>query len=487
MLYDVYGKEMSVSADGATVVTETSEYDFWTKSKNLSGGYGFINNVQINSDNTLKTSSGYATSGYIPLMNGMKIKITDVSKVDIASSKIVFYKDDFTLYSRQSLDKFITGDVIDGAVYGGQGVYMCLSLKLSDTDISIVCEYPDDLYAVDNEWIRGYWQNTSYNNADYTHSEMEKYVNALGSTFTETYVRQPKPVYLPMPYKDRYDKYVASISEYPDYSNPLVIERNVYSPYMTVVNLKADTIYYYKIDCISMENGVEVAQTVCQDLFKTTGLVRMVSIDGIGNARDIGNKKTATWGKIRQGLLYRSARLDDITPKGLNDLAELGVTVEIDFRTDEELLESTYVPTLEYYNIQTGSFQGIADEKETAYASIVTIFKKTLELLRSGKRLIYHCKGGADRTGVISAMFEGVLGVSASDISKDYETTSNYTSSTMRNDLDDDGHHFSEGMLVMEGKEGDTLADKWANFLVSNGVTADEIKEFRQIMLTDYA
>lgn len=486
MIFDVYGKEIGVSA-GGTVVTEASEYDFWTKAKNLSGGYGFINNVQINSDNTLKTSSGYATSGYIPLMNGMKIKIDDVSKVDVASSKIVFYKDDFTLYSRQTLDKFIAGDVISGDVYGGQGVYLCLSLKLSDTDISIVCEHPADLYSIDNEWIRGYWQNVSYNNADYTYSEMEKYVDALGTTYAETYVRQPKPIYLPMPYTESYNKYVVCVSEYPNYSEPLIVERDVYSPYIAITNLKADTIYYYKIDCIGMENGVEVAKTVCQNLFKTSGLVRMISIDGVGNARDIGNKKTATWGKIRQGLLYRSARLDDITQKGLDSLAQLGVTVEIDFRTDDELSESTYIPKLEYYNISTGSFQGIAEEQETAYASMIAIFKKTLEVLKAGKRLIYHCKGGADRTGVISAMFEGVLGVSASDISKDYETTSNYTSSTMRNDLEDDGHHFSEGMLVMEGKEGDTLADKWANFLVGNGVTANEIKEFRQIMLTDYA
>ena len=485
MIFNVYGKEMTVSV-GETAV-EPSGYDFWTKSKNLSGGYGFINNVQINSDNTLKTSNGYATSGYIPLMNGMKIKIKDVSKVDVASSKIVFYTNDFTIYSRQSLDKFIVDDTINGEVYGGQGVYLCLSLKLSDTDISILCEYPADLYSIDNEWIRGYWQNVSYNNSDYTNSEMEKYVDALGTTYAETYVRQPKPVYILIPYVESYDKYVVYVSEYPNYSESLIVESTVYSPYLAMINLKSDTLYYYKAIYVVIENGVETEKVAFQSSFKTSGFVRMISIDGVGNARDIGNKKTSLWGKVKQGLLYRSARLDDITQRGLNTLAQLGITVEIDFRTNDELAESAYVPKLEYYNISTGSFQGIAEEQETAYASMIAIFKKTLDVLKSGKKLIYHCKGGADRTGVISAMFEGVLGVSASDISKDYETTSNYTSSTMRNDLNDDGHYFSEGMLVMEGKQGDTLAEKWANFLVSNGVTINEIEEFRKIMLTDYS
>ena len=47
-----------------------------------------------------------------------------------------------------------------------------------------------------------------------------------------------------------------------------------------------------------------------------------------------------------------------------------------------------------------------------------------LQELSVGKTVYYHCNAGADRTGVLSFIIEGLLGVSESDLAKDYELTS---------------------------------------------------------------
>lgn len=116
-----------------------------------------------------------------------------------------------------------------------------------------------------------------------------------------------------------------------------------------------------------------------------------------------------------------------------------------------------------------------------------TIFKYIVARLKEGKSMLYHCKGGADRTGVMSAILEGVLGASSNTINLDYESTCNNTTlGTVRSDLEDDGHWFSEGMLAMEQRQGETYADKWASVLLQGGATEQEIEDFRCIMLSDY-
>jgi len=46
--------------------------------------------------------------------------------------------------------------------------------------------------------------------------------------------------------------------------------------------------------------------------------------------------------------------------------------------------------------------------------------------LSEGKAVCFHCAGGADRTGSLAFLIEALLGVSESDMSKDYELAYNW-------------------------------------------------------------
>ena len=47
--------------------------------------------------------------------------------------------------------------------------------------------------------------------------------------------------------------------------------------------------------------------------------------------------------------------------------------------------------------------------------------------------MYFHCHGGSDRTGTLAFLLEGLLGVSESDLSKDFELTYYSGSSRKRN------------------------------------------------------
>lgn len=50
--------------------------------------------------------------------------------------------------------------------------------------------------------------------------------------------------------------------------------------------------------------------------------------------------------------------------------------------------------------------------------------KQIIRLLYNGQAVYIHCMVGADRTGTLAFLLEALLGVSESDLSKDFELTS---------------------------------------------------------------
>lgn len=458
-----------------TVVTDNPKFDYWTQCKNHNGGVGFMPNTNIDYTGAFKAQGGYATSGWISAQDGLRLKISDVSKITPAQSQIFYFNGSFQKVAKGDL--VLDNDGSFGISKSMNAKYIAVALKVSSTDFTITVVEPEDPLRITNKYAEGFWNNVSYPSDDYTYTECSKYVTA-GLAEGVGAIRQPKKVYLHIPYLGDYDNYKMYISENPDYSNSRIIDVGMYSTYVTVGNLKTEVFYYVKITTTA--NDVETILTTYQ--VKTEGAVRMVTIGAVSNARDIGNKKTEHWGKIKQGLVFRCAKMDDAIESAIPSFSELGILGEIDLRGDDEI-DPDYESPLTYVQAQIGSSQGLAQGMYTAYANC---FTKIVAMLKANKPFVIHCKGGADRTGVICAIMEGVCGVSESDISKDYELTSFNTSSTYRNDLDDDSHWFSEGQLAILNVEGDTVADKYANMLIEGGAAEQDIEDFRHIMLTDY-
>ena len=104
---------------------------------------------------------------------------------------------------------------------------------------------------------------------------------------------------------------------------------------------------------------------------------------------------------------------------------------------------------------------------------------------RKNYPIYFHCIGGADRTGSLAYVLNGVLGVEKEDLERDYESTF-YNEGNIPG-VEDPKHgrgtqHFDAGFAKYV-KPGDALQRRIELYLFDCGVTEEEIAAFRSIML----
>ena len=111
-----------------------------------------------------------------------------------------------------------------------------------------------------------------------------------------------------------------------------------------------------------------------------------------------------------------------------------------------------------------------------------------METVLDGEAVYFHCYAGADRTGIIGVMLEGLLGISEKDCSIDYELTSFCQASGIGNrprDGSQNDHYFSKGLALLRRQTGSTFQEKCYNFLTSDkvGVSEKTINQFTGFIL----
>lgn len=171
---------------------------------------------------------------------------------------------------------------------------------------------------------------------------------------------------------------------------------------------------------------------------------------GVENFRDIGGYN-ANGRKVKQSMVYRSAKLDGVTEDGQELLENIGINTIIDLRGDEEVANN---PTLYERDdlvklripVSSGDIKpfvpyflsGKLKESDaqalmcSAYRSFVTGHSKQyaefLDTLldESNYPLLVHCTAGKDRTGYASALLLLLLGVQWDDVLNNYLLTNDY-------------------------------------------------------------
>ena len=98
-----------------------------------------------------------------------------------------------------------------------------------------------------------------------------------------------------------------------------------------------------------------------------------------------------------------------------------------------------------------------------------------------------HCQGGCDRTGTLAFQLLGLLGVSESDLAKEYEISSfsDIGFGRLRNTVKaTDTYDYSGMVAAVKQYDGATITDKFYNFATTGCViSADTITSFRNLML----
>lgn len=273
-------------------------------------------------------------------------------------------------------------------------------------------------------------------------------------------------------------------SESEDFADSVFEDVAVGDNECVLYNLKKATTYYLRV--VIVADGEEKTSDPISFGVRDLG-PRVMKIDGIHNVRDLGGYVTPE-GRTVQGIIYRGGALspESYYPNvGLTDAGKAYMKDTLKIKTDFDLRNAaqnnglTTSPltgaTLEYYNAD-GYDAGIAN-KET--------YRKIFAALSDENRypVYLHCTGGADRTGTVSFLLNALLGVSETDLVKDYEYTSFSIYGERNSKGGEPAYRFAELVAAIKAYSGETLAEKTEKYLLSAGVTETQIYNIRAIML----
>lgn len=250
-----------------------------------------------------------------------------------------------------------------------------------------------------------------------------------------------------------------------------------------IYNLIPGKAYYYKVHGLLVTGEKKLLKT---GSFSTAPGTRLLAIDGIQNVRDVGGYVVA--GKrVRFGMIYRGSAMDEDTAKtlGITDagkvelLRRVGVKVDLDLRYGKT--ESPLGPGVSFVNTTTGyENYATAFTNATQRGNFKALLESIVANIAAGAPVYIHCQGGCDRTGTLVFQLLGLLGVSESDLAKEYELSS-FSAIGYTRTRNSDKYR---GMVdAVKAYAGDTLTAKFEAFAAECGVSAETVTEFRNLML----
>ena len=196
------------------------------------------------------------------------------------------------------------------------------------------------------------------------------------------------------------------------------------------------------------------------------------------NVRDLGGW-ACDGGTVKYGKLFRGGYVTSADRAVL--VEQLGIQHELDLRGANEggLTASPLGGDVRYTCAAAYAWYSLTPA-DAWKANLRCVF----DAVTHNEPVYFHCAAGADRTGTLACVLEGLLGMSQSDIDKDYELTTFYSGS----DTDANARRRNEaewsGLIsALNGKPGSTFRDKCVTFAAELGFTADEINAFRTAMI----
>ena len=203
------------------------------------------------------------------------------------------------------------------------------------------------------------------------------------------------------------------------------------------------------------------------------------------NVRDLGGW-ACDGGTVKYGLLIRGGKLSAADRAVL--VGELGIQHDLDLRGREgggsgdepDMTESPLGSDVWYTRTQQYAWYAL-----TPVATWQAYLRCVIDAVTHREPVYFHCTAGADRTGTLACVLEGLLGMAQSDIDKDYELTTFYSGSgsdataRRRNEAD------WKGLInAINAVSGDTFRDKCVHFAVGTcGMSLADINAYRAAMI----
>ena len=236
-------------------------------------------------------------------------------------------------------------------------------------------------------------------------------------------------------------------------------------------------------------------KVVAEGSFKTKGLLHQVYFEPRGrNARDLGGwkglgGKTLAFRKLFRGGAIHGSRVNSA---GKAEFRAQGIRAEVDLREASDVpSKSPMGDDIAFFapGFDSGYNTMIRDNKP----KVKETFCFVVQCLRENKPVYFHCAAGRDRTGTLAVLLEGALGVSESDMAKDYELTY-FSPDDWSMSTDDDGNRVYNHIIntysfqsiyktIFKETDSGTYQERIVKYLLQIGVPQKDIDDLRSIML----
>ena len=298
-------------------------------------------------------------------------------------------------------------------------------------------------------------------------------------------LRRDQPCSVIIPLSSHTSALQLSYSESRDLANAITIDISAETQDAAIDNLYPARTYYYKVT-----DGTSAIVT--QGQFSTEGNLRMIRANSVSNIRDLGGWTTTDYRRVRYGLVYRGGEFNGknghtATADDIALLRDLGIKAELDLRSATWDTDMSYSSAsalgndIAYRFSNQMEFSTLALSADTARTKWADNFRFIVQNLQQERPVYFHCVWGADRTGAMAFLLEGLLGVKISDMYRDYElTTFSEAGDRLKSGLD-------SKFAYIRSVKGVTMRDKFYNYFTDSlGIEPALIESFRSIMLEDY-
>jgi len=179
-------------------------------------------------------------------------------------------------------------------------------------------------------------------------------------------------------------------------------------------------------------------------------MTRRLALEGIDNFRDYGDYPTASGGRLKGRLLYRSASHGRATENDLAKIATLGITKVVDLRRKTEQTrdpsrraadfsgavitsetaaseEDGWIKHIQSSDLTGGAFRDYMIRYyyeapfDPRHVDLYARYFRALTEIEAP--ILIHCAAGKDRTGILAALTHHLVGVHPDDAMADYLLT----------------------------------------------------------------
>ena len=249
-----------------------------------------------------------------------------------------------------------------------------------------------------------------------------------------------------------------------------------------ITNLVPGATYYWLVTSGSA--------TVARGSFDTRGLLHQVFFEpNVRNARDLGGRRGLNGKTVAFRKLYRGGLIDKkyCNSDGRKEMLAEGIRADLDLREpDDTPSKSPLGDDIAFYapGFESGYNHMVRDNPD----KVRDCFQWVVARLRENKPVYFHCWSGRDRTGTMAVLLLGALGVSESDMAKDYELT--YFSppdwSMYEGSYQHTRNNYSYPSIrktIFNETDSGTYQERIVKYLLKIGVPQKDIDDFRTIML----